>query len=121
MAEVLQKLTNFKQAAQPAATLEDIDELHERVDDALSRILGLDSVAAELRDVKADKSSLAKLSQAIRDLWRAVQELQGPEGARCCGCVCGRSSPRLLAPPIRRQQVCHASCGGACYRLCPCL
>lgn len=77
---MLQKLTNFGQAAPPAATPQDIDELHERVDDALSRILGLDGSVAELREVKADKSTLAKLSQAIKDLWRAVQELQGPEG-----------------------------------------
>lgn len=78
---MLQKLTSLKNAGPAGASLDDIDELHVRLDDSLSRVVDLEAAVAQLFNIKADKSALAKITKAIQDIWRAVQELQGPESA----------------------------------------
>jgi hypothetical protein len=78
--EVLQKLTSLQSSGPPGASLDDIDELHVRLDEGLERTMDLEAAVAELLEIKADKAALAKLGQVVRDLWKAVQELQGPEG-----------------------------------------
>jgi hypothetical protein len=90
--EVLQKLTSLQTSGPPGASMDDIDELHVRLDEGLERTMDLEAAVAELMDIKADKSALVKLGQALQDLWKAVQELQGPEGIRV---PCGQDSPKL--------------------------
>lgn len=81
MAAVLQKLATLRQAGPPGPSFDDIDELHIRLDESLGCVTNLEAAVTELMDVKADKVALVKLSKAIQDVWKAVQELQGPEGA----------------------------------------
>jgi hypothetical protein len=81
VAAVLQKLATLRQAGPTGPSFDDMDELHIRLDDSLGCVTTLEAAVAEVMEVKADKVALAKLSKAIQDVWKAVQELQGSEGA----------------------------------------
>jgi hypothetical protein len=62
-------------------TLEDFEELCDRVHTSLERMMMLEAAANHLNEVKVDKGVLKSLKSVIEQLWRAVQELQGaPDG-----------------------------------------
>ena len=82
--EVLQKLALLRQSdTHDGATQEDIDELHELHGEAMARIEELRKVLEGLQERKADKRPVAQHGKAIKDLWAAVQALQGDDQGIC--------------------------------------
>lgn len=59
---------------------EEFDELSLMVQSLVQRAQDVESAVEDLYACKADKSDVSTLARALNELWKAVKEIQAPEG-----------------------------------------